>query len=94
MALPATSPFTSFTTISTPTSYFTARDSPIAADTTNISSPVENPFIEQYRKAKRLPPELSEQCQIALEEKLCLSSPFFFPSSSFCLSFLVASVPM
>ncbi|KAL2260215.1 hypothetical protein VTK26DRAFT_5865 [Humicola hyalothermophila] len=68
-----TSPLTTLGTISTPDSFYTARDSSsIAADETSLSSPVEPPEDEEprYRDAVQLPRELKSHCQIHLEEQL------------------------
>lgn len=69
-----TSPLTTLTNISTPTSFYTARNSPSnAADDTGLSSPVEEPLADElpYRDAAQLPHELKSHCQIHLEEQLC-----------------------
>ncbi|KAK0621457.1 hypothetical protein B0T17DRAFT_291285 [Bombardia bombarda] len=76
-----TSSLTTFETISTPASYYMAKDSPVlAADTTGISSSVEEdiddemddcPDKPRYRDAQQLPHELKQHCQIHLEEQLC-----------------------
>jgi hypothetical protein len=75
-----TSPLTTLGSISTPESYYTARDSSNAADETTITSPgAEDDEVPQtfgYREAIQLPHELKSHCQIHLEEQLCQ-----FPSS-------------
>lgn len=78
MSPQVTSPLTTLTSISTPASYYTAKDSPRdsppnTADLTNISSPAEEPSRPRYREARKLPDELREHCKIHLEEKLCRS---------------------
>ena len=68
-----TSPLTSARSISTPTSYETARDSSHEADITGISSPIADDQFKgpRYRAAERPVRELSGQCNIQLEEELC-----------------------
>ncbi|AEO58029.1 hypothetical protein MYCTH_2304989 [Thermothelomyces thermophilus ATCC 42464] len=69
-----TSPLTTLGSISTPESFFTARNSPSnAADETVLSSPVDDPPQQEqaYRDAVQLPRELRQHCQIHLEEQLC-----------------------
>ncbi|KAL2181332.1 uncharacterized protein P884DRAFT_288563 [Thermothelomyces heterothallicus CBS 202.75] len=68
-----TSPLTTLGSISTPESFFTARNSPSnAADETVLSSPVDDPPQQEqaYRDAVQLPRELRQHCQIHLEEQL------------------------
>jgi hypothetical protein len=79
-----TSPLTTLGSISTPDSYYTARDSPSnAAYDTTLSSPGEEPPEEElaYRDAVQLPHELKSHCQIHMEEQLCMSS-LHTPNSS------------
>ncbi|KAK3375267.1 hypothetical protein B0H63DRAFT_400979 [Podospora didyma] len=68
---------TTFDTMSTPGSFYTAKDSPpplgLLADTSAISSPIEPddepPFIPRYRDTTELPHELKSHCQIHIEEE-------------------------
>lgn len=54
-------------------SFYTAHTSPAnEAQSTNASSPVVAPAPSLvYRRARQLPRELKEHCQIYLEEQLC-----------------------
>ena len=83
-----TSPLTNLGTISTPESYYTARNSPSnAADETALTSPVEPPQEDDdpgYRDAVQLPHVLKSHCQIHLEEQLCM---FYSQSTIYFLSF-------
>lgn len=68
------SPSEHLATRSTPESFYTAKDSPPVggADTTGISSPIEDDAAEpRYRNAVQPPHELKVHCQIHLEEELC-----------------------
>ncbi|KAK4249914.1 hypothetical protein C7999DRAFT_12310 [Corynascus novoguineensis] len=70
-----TSPLTTLGSISTPESFYTARNSPSnAADETALSSsPDDDPPKQRStcRDAVQLPRELRQHCQIHLEEQLC-----------------------
>ncbi|KAK3322295.1 hypothetical protein B0H66DRAFT_553925 [Apodospora peruviana] len=66
-----TSSLTSLDTISTPGSYYTAKDSPLdGANTTAISSPVDYPARARFRNAREIPHELKMNCQIHMEENM------------------------
>lgn len=69
----ASSPLTDLDGTSTPASFHTAANSPIAADTTNITSPDhENDQKPGYYKCKEIPHVLKQSCQIHLEEQMYL----------------------
>ncbi|KAK3692503.1 hypothetical protein B0T22DRAFT_15563 [Podospora appendiculata] len=66
-----TSPLTTLDSISTPGSFYTAKDSPQAGDITAVSSPVDEPFGPRYREARQIPYELKQNLHIDLEEDRC-----------------------
>ncbi|KAK3333827.1 hypothetical protein B0T19DRAFT_440554 [Cercophora scortea] len=66
-----TSPLTTLDSISTPGSFYTAKDSPQAGDITAVSSPIDEAFGPRYREARQIPYELKQNLHIDLEEDRC-----------------------